>query len=435
LRSSAGFYLGLIVGIHIYYGMSGASVAHAAEPINLEQYFAAALKRSETIAGQSELIQQAEERYKQANAARLPTVSGVATQIWQADPPAAAPATPTYLTHQGISRLTVNQPLFRGFSEYAALRQTRALLGAQNEDYQRARVLLLQDVAQNFYTVLALEQDLLNYREEIRQNVAREQDLQARVRIGRSRTSEVLNVQAAISSLRAQVEQLNGQLGAAREVLAFLSGMDASTPLRDSEAPVAQIEPLQTYLSGIEERPDIKASKQRYTAAQESVGVARGAHLPSVDLSGNYYLDRPGYLKDITWDVQLSLTIPLYAGGGTQSRVREALSQRTQAELGLSQARRLAEQEVRAAHAAVMFDLAQREALEKSTEAAAKSYEAQRREYRFGLVTNLDVLQALTALQQNQRALDRARYTTKLDFLKLQTAAARHAVLLPGNTP
>lgn len=435
MRSSTGLCLGLIIGIHIYYGMSGASIVRAAEPMDLDQYFAAALKRSETVASQGELIRQAEERYRQANAARLPTLSGVATQFWQADPPASAPSSPSNLTNQSITKLTLNQPLFRGFSEYAALRQTRALLDAQSEDYRRARVLLLQDVAQNFYTVLALEQDLVNYREEIQQNVAREQDLQARVRIGRSRASEVLNVQAAVSGLRAQVEQLNGQLGAAREVLAFLSGMAAGTPLRDNQAPVVQVEVVETFLAGIDERPDIKASKQRYTAAQESVGVARGAHLPSVDLNGNYYLDRPGYLKDITWDVQLSVTVPLYAGGGTRSRVREALSQRTQAELGLGQARRLAEQEVRAAHAAVMFDLAQRDALEKSTEAASKSYEAQRREYRLGLVTNLDVLQALTTMQQNQRALDRARFTTKLDFLKLQAASARHPVLLPGTRP
>ena len=137
----------------------------------------------------------------------------------------------------------------------------------------------------------------------------------------------------------------------------------------------------------------------------------------------------------MNWDVQLSLTVPLYAGGGIQSRVREALSQQLQAELSLNQARRLAQQEVRTVHAAVVFDLAQRDALEKSTEAARKSYEAQRQEYRLGLVTNLDVLQALTALQQNQRALDRVRFSAKLDFLRLQAAAARHSVLLPETNP
>ena len=123
--------------------------------------------------------------------------------------------------------------------------------------------------------------------------------------------------------------------------------------------------------------------------------------------------------------MQLALTLPLYAGGGTQSRVREAASQGTQAELNASQVRRQAEQEIRALHQAVTLDRSQLDALEKATEAARKNYEAQRHDYRLGLVTNLDALQALTAFQENQRALDRARYAAKLNHLRLQAASAR----------
>lgn len=429
MKPSLVFRLGLLIGIHIYYGMSPASIAQAAEPMDLDKYYAAALKRSETIATHRELIQQAREQYTQARAARLPNLSGVAIYTQQDQPPASAPSTPSNLTSQSVAKLSVTQPLFRGFSEFAALRQTRALVGAQNDDYRRARVLLFEDVAQNFYTVLSLERDLVHYAEEISQNQAREKDLLARVRIGRSRKSEVLNVQATISSLRAEVEQIRGQLRSARETLAFLSGREASTPLRDSQATIFRVEPVDAYLAGLDERPDILASKQRYVAAREKVSVVKGARLPSVDLSGNYYFERPGYLKDIGWDVQLSLTLPLYNGGSESSKIREAVSQQTQAQLAMSEARRLAEQEVRAAYAAVVFDLAQRDALEKSTEAASKSYQAQLREYRLSLVSNLDVLQALTALQQNRRALDRARLATKLDSLRLQAVSGRRSSL------
>ena len=82
-----------------------------------------------------------------------------------------------------------------------------------------------------------------------------------------------------------------------------------------------------------------------------------------------------------------------------------------------------------------MFDKSQLEALEKATESARKNYEAQRRDYRLGLVTNLDVLQAMTAFQHNQQALDRARYTTKLDYLKLQAAAVRRPATPPETAP
>ncbi|MBI3575356.1 MAG: TolC family protein [Gammaproteobacteria bacterium] len=402
-----------------------ANPGHAAEALMLEEYFAAALKRSEVVATQGELIRQAEEHYKQANSALRPTVNGVASYTRQDPIPAGELSTSTSPNRQSLAKLTATQPLFRGFREFATLRQTQALLGAQDQDYRNARTQLFMDVTQNFYTVLSIEQDLKNFGEEINQNIDREKELNGRVRIGRSRIGEVLTVQSTISTLRAQVEQLQGQLGAAREAFAFLSGLAPTTLLRDTEDLPANLEPLDDYLARLELRPDVSASRQRLSAARENTKVARGAHLPSLDLNANRYLERTGNLKDSTWDVGIALTVPIYAGGLLQSRVSEAVSQLTQAELNASQVIRQAEQEIRSTHQSVVFDRSQLDALEKATASARKNYEAQRRDYRLGLVTNLDVLQALTAFQQNQLALDRARYTTKLDYLKLQAAAVR----------
>jgi outer membrane protein len=410
----------------------GIRPAVAAGALSLDEYFAQALARSEVVATQGELIVQAEERYRQARATLRPTVDGVASYTWLDE---GARDTVTNPTRQPHARLTATQPLFRGFREFASMRQTQALVDAQSEDYRNARVQLFKDVAQNFYDVVSFEQDLTNLDEQISQNLEREKELQARIRIGRSRTGEVLTVQTRISTLRAEVEQLKAQLAAAREAFAFLSGLPADTPLRDSETLPADLDTLETYIARLELRPDVKAAQQRLTAAQENISVARGAHQPSLDLNANRYLERRGSLENVDWDVQLALTVPLYAGGSLQSQVREAVSQSTQAELGASQVRRQAEQEIRSLHQSVVYDRLQLAALEKATEAARKNYEVQRRDYRLGLVTNLDVLQALTSFQENQRALDRARYTAKLDWLRLEAAAVRRPVAPEGAAP
>ena len=412
-----------------------ANPGHAAGALTLDEYFAAALKRSEVVATQGELIRQAEEHYKQANSALRPTVNGVASYTRQDPIPAGELSTSTSPNRQSLAKLTATQPLFRGFREFAALRQTKALLGAQDQDYRNARAQLFMDVTQNFYTVLSIEQDLKNFGEEINQNIDREKELNSRVRIGRSRIGEVLFVQSTISTLRAQVEQLQAQLGTAREAFAFLSGLASTTLLRDTEDLPVNLEPLDDYLARLELRPDVSASRQRLSAAQENTKVARGAHLPSLDLNANRYLERTGNLRGSTWDVGIALTVPIYAGGLLQSKVSEAVSQRTQAELSASQVSRQAEQEIRSIYQSVVFDRSQLDALEKATESARKNYEAQRRDYRLGLVTNLDVLQALTAFQENQRALDRARYTSKLDYLKLQAAAVRRPAPSPETAP
>lgn len=404
----------------------------AAEALTLDDYYAHALERSEVVASQTELIRQAEERYQQAGAALRPTVSGVASYTWLDKGARDATANPT---RQPNARLTATQPLFRGFREFALIRQAQALAGALGEDYRNAQMLLFKDVTQNFYDVLSLEQDLRNLHEQINQYLKREQELRDRIRIGRSRSGEMLTVQSTISTLRAQVEQLQAQLATAREAFAFLSGLPAATPLRDTESLHTSLDTIETYLARLELRPDVKAVQLRLSAARENVAVARGARQPSVDLNANRYLERKGSLEDVDWDVQLELTIPLYSGGSLQSRVREAVSQSTQAELNASQVRRLAEQEIRSVYQGVLLDRSQVEALEMATAASRKNYEVQRHDYSLGLVTNLEVLQALASYQENQRALDRARYVSKFNFLRLETAAVRRPVAPVGPTP
>jgi outer membrane protein len=395
------------------------------KPLTLDDYYMAALARSESTAIQLEQVHQAEENYEQASSAFFPTINGVAS-ITRIDPlPPGSPQTPANLSQQNLARITLSQPLFRGMREFAVLRQTRNLLTAQKQDYRYAEVLLYRDVLQNFYTILTLEADIANYNKEININRKRESDIRERVRIGRSRTSELLNLQSTISTLLATVEQLRGQLLVAREALFFLSGLDAKTPLLDNTSAPDKLDPLQIYLDGMQNRPDIHASQQRLFAATEAMAVARGEHLPTVDLNGNYYLERPGYLKDSRWDLQLILTVPLYAGGSTQSKVRQANSQLHQAELSQTLRLRQAEQEIRANYQSVNLAQSQLQALQNATAAAEKSYAAQQREYHLGLVSNLEVIQALTTFQQNQRALVRASINVKNAYLQLLTSAAQ----------
>ncbi|HKQ30902.1 MAG TPA: TolC family protein [Burkholderiales bacterium] len=427
-RVSSGLHCGIVLA-----GMLGVSpLGHAAEALNLDDYYSAAMKRSEVVATQSELIRQAEERYNRARGGMFPTIDAIATRTWHGR---GATDTRNNPRSASNSRITAVQPIFGAFTLVAGLRQAKAEINAQNEDYQNARVQLFRDVAQNFYDILSLERESINLEEEINLSLKREKELQDRVRIGRTRPGEVLTVTSGISTLRAEVQLLQAQLNAAREAFAFLSGLSATTSLRDSEPLTDTLEPLDTYLVGRERRPDVKAAQQRFEAARESVTVARNAHIPSLDVVANRYLERTGSLSEVEWDVSLELIVPLYAGGSVQAFVRERASQRDQAELELSRVNRLAEQEIRTSYRNSVLDRSQLDALEKATDAGRRNYDTQVRDYRLGLVTNLDVLQALTAFQENQRALDRARYTAKLNYLRLQTAAARRPSLSDGPQP
>jgi outer membrane protein len=189
------------------------------------------------------------------------------------------------------------------------------------------------------------------------------------------------------------------------------------------------MEPLSYYLKDVQQRADVQAARQRLVAATEGITVARGQHWPSIDLNANYYLERPGYLNESKWDVQLALTIPIYTGGTISSQVREAGSVRNQAELTKTLVLRQARQEIRSLYQSVTLNLEQLRALKNATTAARKNYLAQQHDYQLDLVSNLDVLQALTSYQQNQRTLDRARLTSRSDYLQLLASSVRLPLL------
>lgn len=424
----------LLFGMIVFSVLPRATRAEAdsAARKNLEQCYEAALARSETIADQGELVRQQEERYRQAVGGILPNVSGVAS-YQQQDASGLSSASNIFPASQPLVKLTGTQPIFRGLREFAALKQTKLLREAQEQAKAQAARELYKDVAQNFYAILTLERDLANLATEVELYEKRIAELRGRVKIGRSRLSEVLTVEASAANLMSQAELARGQLSSAREAFAFLTGLPGGTLLRDGADETPVLAPLERYLERLEERPELKASRSRLEAAGEGSLIAKGAHLPSIDLNGNYYFKRSGALKDSKWDASVVLTLPIFAGGATQSRVREAVSIETQSELAVNRARREAEQEVRSLHANLRAEKDQLDALSRARELSEKSYVEQTREYRLGLVNNLEALSALAAFQESGRALDRARLGAKLDFIRLETAASlRPAALRPA---
>ncbi|NBV50800.1 TolC family protein [bacterium] len=386
--------------------------------ISLQSAYSEAVKKTEVVPQQEEAIKQAEEKYRQAFGSILPTISGLASYQWQA----AAGGGAFSPNRQPLVRVSAQQPLFRGLREFAALKQTRFLQEAAQQQKEFALRQLFNDVTQHFYLVLSLEQEILNIQSQITALEKRISDLKQRIKIGRSRLTESLTVQASLSTLKAQLVQTEGQLKVARETFSFTTGLPDSSKLQDGLSIKLKVAPVETYLETLNKRPELKMRQLQYEAADQGVSIAKGAHLPNIDLNGNYYFKRFGFFDQIPWDFGISLTLPILNGGILSSRVSEANSLRMQAELEVLKAKRAAIQEIQSLHATVQADLEQLSALTEARNLNEANFKQQNREYRNGLVNNLEVLQALTAFEESKRNLDRAQYQTKIDYLKLETA-------------
>lgn len=386
---------------------------------SLGEVYHASLSKTETNAIEEARVAQLQEKVSQAKGSFFPTISGIASYQRQDETGSSSSIS---RANQKNARITAVQPIFRGSSEFYGLSAVQAQLRAQEQSRLQAKITLARLVAEAFYDVLGAAQDVQNVKtlQELTQDRIRE--LKRRVKIGRSRKGDLLAAESQALTTEAQLELANDLHHRAWETLIYVSGIERGSTLKDTEDLRAIKETVDEYLSKIEDRPDIQAKKELLNYYDDSVGVTRGFHFPSVDATGNYYLKRSGLLEDSKWDVTLTLTIPFFQGGVTQSQVREASEKRKEQELTLFSGRREVQKEIRIFYESVQSGLKQVKMLKEAVALSEQNYKEQSKDYSLGLVTNLEVLQALNSFIENQRALDRSRYDLKTSHAFLRTA-------------
>lgn len=396
--------------------------------VSLHDAYQSALSKVETVPIQQARAEQADARVSQLWGAVMPSISLLASYQRQDTAPADSPVASRFtLTDQFNSRITATQPLFRGFAEYAGIRGVKAAQRAQKAQLESTRLTLFSTVASGYYSVLAGEQDRKNLETLIELTERRVKDLRDRARIGRSREGEVLTAQAQLAVQKSQLQAAKLALEQARNQFAQVTGLAPTVtldPPRSLAIPTKGGN-LEDFLSKVEERPDVRALKETLGSAEESVIIARAGHFPSVDLTGNYYLKRAGIQEAVKWDVGVFLTLPLFAGGMVSGRVSEALAAKNEQELLLAQGRRTAQTQVRNAFETLKAGTEQIDALEEAAKLSEKNYQRQTQDYRHGLVTNIDVIQAMNTFQETKRSLDRLRFQTLSAWVDLQVAIGK----------
>jgi outer membrane protein len=157
--------------------------------------------------------------------------------------------------------------------------------------------------------------------------------------------------------------------------------------------------------------------------AELDVSKAQGAHYPSVYATGSYTPAgaAAGYARPTTTTTgMLSISIPLYAGGATQSRVRETEALHDKAQQALIGAQRTAEGAARDDYARYRQGRERVDLLTHLLASCRDMLSATRVGYTVGSRSSTDVLRAVDALYVTQRDLFSARYDTVVALMQLK---------------
>ena len=396
-----------------------------AGPLTLESCYRLALARNESVALTAEEIAREDARYGLFRSGVLPDEGFLATDRFQETSGVSSGSNSTFTRgDRPEAAFYARQPIFAGFREFAAMKGQKAEILASQESFFRSKILLYEDVARLFYMVTDRDREIESLQTLIKLSQDRIGELKKRVAIGRSREGEVLSTESQTANLESRLEAARGFREASLEVLNTLLGVQA-TVLLDDQPEAAPPAPLDHYLSRLAQRPDVQAAEARRQARTHFTQSARRRYWPTLDVAGNYYVKRVGFNEPIDWDVLFALDAPLFTGGETKSVLRQAESEERASVLALSETRRNAEREVRERHRNLLSLLAQIKKLRRSAELAERNYAVQQKEYRLGLVNNLDVLSALNTWQESQVALNTTLLAAKNVALRLDLSAGR----------
>jgi outer membrane protein len=170
-------------------------------------------------------------------------------------------------------------------------------------------------------------------------------------------------------------------------------------------------------------------SESTLTIAQQEVERNKGGHHPTVDVVASYTDSGSGSgiqggfgIDTKTSVVGLQLAVPIYQGGATSSRVREALANQDRARQDLETARRSAELAARQAFLGVTNGMAQVKAFQAAEISSQSSLDSTRLGRDVGVRTQVDVLNAQQQLFSTRRDLAQAVYNYLLSLLRLKAA-------------
>jgi adhesin transport system outer membrane protein len=392
-----------------------------AHGLSLDEAFQRALTHHESLDIQRSAVRAADAKIDQAASGIYPQVILQGSEYFQdnsaADSSSGASSTFT-ASHKPEYKFTLSQSLFRGFRDHDTLEYLRESHKKQNMILEQTKRRVLVSAAEDYFAVLLAQKTLLILDEFDRLLSSQVSELNRRIRVGKSRQNELLSTEASLLSLRADREIALGELSAARLRLSHTLGLSlGDDDVDDVTLANEDLPNLDFVTKSVRFRPEIEALNLDISSQKIQKKLYSNSSLPSIDLSGHYYLERISYLDPIKWDVALTASLPILDGGLREGSLKESDALIAQAETQKTLITREITTHLLTTLESVRSSSSQTRTLKEAYEKGKRSYDVSLNDYRLGLMNHLEVLQTLNALLDIKRSL----ILSEINYAKART--------------
>ena len=336
------------------------------------------------------------------------------------------------------SGVTVRQSIYDR-ANWTRLGASRARAEAAKADGESAADNLIVRVADAYFNVLTKIETLVASRAEVSAVKRQLDQAEKRLEVGLAPITDVHEARARYDTARANAILAANSLDDAYEALTEITGERVANLkglAKDFTPKASDLRASDEWVKlALDSNPTVKSRELALEAAEKDVATARAGHWPTLSANASYSdrenwgtrtsnnFDFPATSLQAGTGLGLTLSVPIYSGGATQSRVRQALHQRDIARDQLEQQKRAVTRSTRSLHNALAAGAAEVEARRSAVVSAQAAYEAGEAGLEVGTRTIVDVLIAQQQLFQAQRDYATARHAFLVNELKLKQAA------------
>ncbi|CDH32312.1 outer membrane channel protein TolC [Xenorhabdus bovienii] len=317
------------------------------------------------------------------------------------------------------AKLQLTQTIF-DMSKWYQLNQAEKSAGIADISYQVAQQKLILDTAKAYFDVLS-KIDALTYTEAQKASLYRQLDQSSqRFKVGLVAITDVQNSQAQYDTIIALEVSDRNNLENSLEGLRLMTGSyyPQLASLNIAQFKTNQPNPVDSVLKEAETRNlSLLSARLTQDLKREFIKDARTGYMPTVNLTASTGVTNKherGAQRSDSYDggnsVGLSLRLPLYSGGLTNSQVEQAKYNFISASQDLENTYRKVIQDVRSSSNNLSASISSITANKQAVVSTQSSLDSMEAGYQVGTRTIVDVLDATTKLYQAKQSLSKARY-------------------------
>jgi outer membrane protein TolC len=326
--------------------------------------------------------------------------------------------------------LNYQYPLYTGGRIESQIGLARANLKGAEAALERAKQQVILEVKQAYYQLLLAQAGV---EVAARTLASADENLRvARARVAAGTSPRFDEVQAEVNQANARQSLIRSRnvVALAQHGLDAIMGLPLDTVLQPRETMVlvaVRGEVGAFVRRALENRPELVEQQARLAAAQAAIEIARAGGRPALVLSGgptygNTSGGSAGGSATFGWSVTLSATVPLFDGGVTAERVREAEARLEQLRVVEAQLRQAIELEVRRAMLNFASAAEELAAADKIVEQAAEGLRIANVRFAAGVSTNLEVITAQASFSQAEANRIQALFNVNIARAQLERA-------------